>query len=67
MEKWFTFNAHGGDSELNGRSGEVIVVVGKLHPSEHDECETGPMHRIRFDDGFETDAFIDEIEINYGL
>ena len=67
MDKWFTFNTHGSDSELNDRSGEVVVVVGKLHPSEYDECEVGPMYRIRFDDGFETDAFVDEIETRYKL
>lgn len=56
------FNSHGADSELTRRDGESIELLGKLDPSDYDECETGPMFHIRFEDGFETDAFEDEIE-----
>lgn len=56
------FNTHGGDSVLNSRSGEHIELLGKLDSNLYDECETGPMYRVRFEDGFETDAFEDEIE-----
>lgn len=56
------FNTHGGDSELNNRSGEEIEIIGPLDENEYDKCETGPMFAIRFADGFETAAFADEIE-----
>ena len=66
MKHWYTFESHGADSDLKHRDGERIRVLGKLDPSEYDECETGPMYRVRFDDGFKTAAFADEIVINYG-
>lgn len=56
------FNTHGGDSLLNHRSGEEIEIVRKLDPTEYDEDEVGPMYRVRFADGSEVDAFVDEIE-----
>lgn len=56
------FNTHGGDSQLNHRSGEEIEIVRKLDETECDECEVGPMYWVRFADGFVTAAFIDEIE-----
>ena len=56
------FDTHGGDSQLNCRSGERIEIVRMLDSSEFDEQEVGLMYRVRFNDGFETDAFADEIE-----
>ncbi len=67
MKRFYTFDSHGADSELMHRDGQRIEVVGKLSPSEYDEAETGPMYRIRFADGFSTDAFADEIVIEYAL
>lgn len=57
-----TFNSHGGDSQLNHRNGERIFVIDELDPSEYDREEVGPMYRVMFEDGFEVDAFEDEIE-----
>ena len=65
MKRQYVFNTHGGDSELNHRSGSVVEILGKLDPSKYDECEVGAMYRVLFSDGFETDAFMDEIEIDY--
>lgn len=56
------FDAHGADSELNCRSGEVVEVLSPLTEQEADLFETGPMFHIRFvSDGFEMDAFEDEL------
>lgn len=56
------FDTHGADSELNCRSGEVVDVLRPLTEQEADLFETGPMFHIRFvADGFETDAFEDEL------
>ena len=57
-----TFNTHWNDTELNHRSGQRCEVVRPLDESEADIDEVGPMFRVRFDDGFETDAFIYELE-----
>ena len=56
------FDTHGCDSELNSRSGAVVEVLRPLTEDEADLHETGPMFRIRFRDGFETDAFEDELD-----
>lgn len=55
------FDTHGGDSELNERSGQLVEVVRPLTEEEADLFDVGPMYRIRFPDGFETDAFEDEL------
>lgn len=55
------FDTHGGDSELNCRSGQTVDVIRLLTKEEADLNETGPMYRIRFLDGYETDAFADEL------
>ena len=67
LTRRLVFNSHGGDSELVGRDGSTVDIIGKLSPDEYDECETGPMYKVRFADGFVTDAFMDEIEIEYGF
>ena len=57
------FDTHGGDSELNCRTGSVVLVVRKLTEKEADIFDVGNTYRIRFDDGFETDAFEDELAV----
>lgn len=49
------------DSELRPRNGQVVEVLGPTDPSRFEIEETGPMFRVRFPDGFETDAFEDEL------
>ena len=56
------FNTHGGDYELNHRSGEHITVIDVADPCGYDYEEIYWMYRVRFDDGFEVEAFEDEIE-----
>ena len=55
------FDTHGADSSLNTRSGQKVEVLRPLTDKEADLFETGPMHRVRFPDGFESDAFEDEL------
>lgn len=55
------FDTHGYDSKLNCRSGSTVAALRPLTEKEADLVETGPMFRIRFDDGYETDAFEDEL------
>lgn len=54
------FDTHGGDSTWNSRSGEIVEVLRHLTKDEVDP-EVGPMYKIRFSDGTETDAFGDEL------
>jgi hypothetical protein len=44
------------------RSGQLVEVLGELKPPAIDPDEVGPMYRIRFSDGVETDVFEDELE-----
>lgn len=55
------FDTHGSDSELNVRSGQTVEVLRPLTDKEADLLETGPMYRVRFPDGYERDAFEDEL------
>jgi len=57
----YTFNTHGADSTWTIRDGECCVVVRPLTKDEADLFDVGPMYRIRFSDGVETDAFEDEL------
>ena len=57
----YIFDTHGGDSTWNERSGSRCVVVRELTRKECDIEDVGPMYRVRFEDGVETDAFIDEL------
>lgn len=43
------------------RRGQVCTVVRPLYPSEYDATETGPMYRVRFEDGAEIDVFAEEL------
>lgn len=61
------YDSHGGDSKLNDRSGQVVEVIRPLTADEADLVETGPMYHIRFSDGFETDAFLDELSHAEGV
>lgn len=56
-----TYDSHKADSELTDRDGETVEVLKVLTKEEADVDEVGPMYKIRFDDGFETDAFQDEL------
>ena len=56
------FDTHGADSELNSRSGEIVEVLRALTSEECDIFEVGEMFKIRFADGYATDAFADELE-----
>ena len=55
------FDSHGADTELNSRSGQKVEVLRPLTDKEADLFETGPMYRVRFPDGYERDAFEDEL------
>ena len=59
----FMFDSHGGDSKLNARTGQLAEVLRALTTQEADINDVGPMFRIRFEDGFETDAFADELTL----
>lgn len=58
------FDTHGGDSELNCRSGQTVTVLRALTEDEADIADVGKMYRIRFEDGYETDAFADELMLS---
>lgn len=55
------FDTRGGDTDLNGRSGETVTVIRALTEEEADLEDVGPMYKIEFADGFSTDAFEDEL------
>ena len=60
----FVFDTHGGDSGLNSRTGQKVVVLRELTEQEADIADVGKMFRIRFEDGYETDAFADELTLD---
>ena len=55
------FDTHGGDSQLNDRTGQTVTVIRPLTRTEADITDVGPMFKVRFEDGYETDAFEDEL------
>jgi len=55
------FDTHGADSVLNERSGCIVEVIREIDRKEYDFEETGPMFKVRFQDGYETCAFEDEL------
>ena len=57
-----TYDSHGADSELNDRTGQAVMILRPVTEDEADVEEVGPMYRVRFPDGFETDVFEDEIK-----
>lgn len=66
------FDTHGMDTSLNLRSGQMVAILRALTSKEADLAETGPIYKIKFSDGYETDAFEDELRpiqvfTQYGL
>lgn len=55
------FDSRGTDSSLKVRDGESCIIIHVLTPAEADIVEVGNMYRVRFSDGFEADAFEDEL------
>lgn len=60
----FIFDTHGSDRRLNHRSGQTVKVVRALTEKEADIEDVGKMFHVRFADGFETDAFADELTLD---
>lgn len=58
-----TFDTHGGDTTMQHRDGQRFTLIGRTPDENYDriEPEAGSMWRIRFEDGFETDVWGDEI------
>jgi hypothetical protein len=56
----FTYSGQD-EEELRKRNGWVATVERRLTRKENDLAETGPMYHLRFDDGYERDAFRDEL------
>lgn len=50
-----------GDSKWDSRTGETVEILYQLGSDKADVADVGPMFHIRFNDGVETDAFIDEL------
>lgn len=55
------FDTHGNDSELNSRSGQQVTIIRPLTDDECDKAEVGNMYKVKFKDGYERDAFEDEL------
>lgn len=55
------YDSHDADTALNHRTGEEIEILRPVTADEADIEEVGPMFKVRFPDGFETDVFEDEI------
>ena len=58
---YYIFDTHGGCEELNDRSGSPALVLRALTEKEVDIPDVGPMYKIKFSDGYERDAFEDEL------
>jgi len=58
-----TFNYSGqDDEEMRRHDGAIVSIVRRLGPKEVDEFDVGPMYHIRFPEGCQHDAFIDELD-----
>lgn len=55
----YTFNTV--DTELLKYDGQMVTVMRPLTEDEADIFDVGNMYKIRFSDGYETDAFEDEL------
>lgn len=53
------------DKVLKAHDGQVVTVLRALTDDEADRYSVGPMSKIRFEDGFECDAFDDELDCVY--
>lgn len=49
------------EAEYVARSGQSVTVVGACDEANYDRADTGAMWVIRFADGFEGEAFDDEL------
>lgn len=56
----FTYSGQNEDN-LKSHSGQTVTIVRPLTADEADLAEVGPMSRIKFSDGYEADAFDDEL------
>ena len=50
------------DTSYRDRSGTPVEIVRPLNDEEHNNYEVGDMFRVRFSDGAEADAFVDELD-----
>lgn len=55
------FNSHGADSQLKKYDNCICDVQRELTKEEADIKDIGKMYHVRFPDGYETDAFEDEL------
>lgn len=55
------FNSQGNDSKLAKYDGCMCEIVRELTRDEADIDDVGKMFHIKFMDGYETDAFDDEL------
>ena len=49
------------DSELVNRNNNIVKIIRPLNNNEADIEDVGIMYKIKFTDGFITDAFEDEL------
>lgn len=57
--KTYIFNTI--DTELLKYSGQMVTVIRPLTEDEADIFDVGNMYKVRFADGYERDAFEDEL------
>lgn len=50
------------EKELHSRSGQTVEVLHPIDPDSYDSAEVGTMYAIRFSDGYESEAFEDELK-----
>jgi hypothetical protein len=49
------------DSDLKNRNNYIVEIIRQLTNKECDIADVGYMYKIKFQDGFITDAFEDEL------
>ena len=59
--KKYKFNTT--DSELRKYNGTEVEVIRPLTEDEADISDVGNMYKVRFSDGYERDAFEDELSL----
>ena len=57
----FIFDCDGADSKMRKYDGSICLVLHRLNSKDYDRVEVGTMYRVRFNDGFESDVFRDEL------
>ncbi len=60
----FVFDSHGKSSKLNARTGQTVEVLWAWVTDEADADNVSDSFHIRFEDGFETDAYADELTLS---